>query len=74
VPLAVAAGDLGLRPSELGEEIGFLTREVDPQLSVLRSGSLTRPVFEELYLGALCALSISNENRPVAAACAEVGQ
>jgi len=74
VPLAVAAGDLGLRPSELGDEIGFLTRQVDPQLSVLRSGSLTRPVFEELYLGALCALSISDENRPVAAACAEVGQ
>jgi len=74
VPLAVAAGDLGLSPSELGDEIGFLTREVDPQLSVLRSGSLGRAAFEELYLGALCALSISNENRPLAAACAEVGQ
>jgi hypothetical protein len=74
VTLAVAAGDLGLTPNELGDELGFLTRQVDPQLSVLRTGSLGRVAFEELYLGTLCALSISSENRPAAAVCAEVGQ
>lgn len=74
VTLAVAAGDLGVIPGELRDDLGFLSQQVDTQLSVLRSGSLGRAAFEELYLGALCAISISNENRPAAAACAEVGQ
>jgi serine/threonine-protein kinase len=74
VDLAVAAGDLGLTPAELRDDLGFVSQQVDPQLSVLRSGSLLRAGFEELYLPALCALSITSDNRPAAAACAAVGQ
>ncbi|HEU4578510.1 MAG TPA: hypothetical protein VFS67_09660 [Polyangiaceae bacterium] len=74
VDLAVAAGDLGLTPDELRKDLNFLSQQVDPQLSVLRGGSLLRAGFEELYLPALCALSITSDNRPSAAACAEVGQ
>jgi hypothetical protein len=74
VGLAVAAGDLGLTPGELRDNLSLLSQQVDPQLSVLRAGSLLRAGFEELYLPALCALSITSDNRPAAAACAEVGQ
>jgi hypothetical protein len=74
VNVATAAGDLGLTPSELSDELGFLSRQVDPQLSVLRSGTLPREGFEQLYLATLCALSLSGENRPAAAGCAAVGQ
>ncbi len=74
VTLAVAAGDLGLTPDELLGEINFLSRQVAGQFSVLRTGSLRRDAFEGLYVAALCALSVSNENRPSAAACAAVGQ
>ena len=74
VDLAVAAGDLGLTPGDLRNDLSFLSQQVDTQLSVLRSGSLLRAGFEELYLPALCALSITSENRPSAAACAAVGQ
>ena len=74
VDVAVAAGDLGLTPDDLRDDLTFLSQQVDPQLSVLRSGSLLRDGFEELYLPALCALSITSENRPSAAACAAVGQ
>ncbi|MEY2930051.1 MAG: hypothetical protein RL033_800, partial [Pseudomonadota bacterium] len=74
VNVATAAGDLGLTPSELSDELGFLSRQVDPQLSILRSGTLPREGFEQLYLATLCALSLSGENRPAAAGCAAVGQ
>ncbi len=74
VDLAVAAGDLGLTPADLRDDLSFLSQQVDTQLSVLRSGSLLRAGFEELYLPALCAVSITSDNRPAAAACAAVGQ
>ena len=74
VDLVVAAGDLGLTPDDLRGDLAFLSQSVDRQLSVLRSGSLLRSGFEELYLPALCAVSITSENRPTAAACAAVGQ
>jgi hypothetical protein len=74
VDLAVAAGDLGLTPDDLRGDLTFLSQQVDPQLSVLRTGSLLRDGFEGLYLPALCALSTTSRNRPTAAACAEVGQ
>ena len=74
VDLGVAAGDLGLSADELRNNLALLSQQVDPQLSVLRGGSLLRAGFEELYLPALCVLSITSENRPAAAACAAVGQ
>jgi hypothetical protein len=74
VDLAVAAGDLGLTPEDLRDDLSFLSQQVDTQLSVLRSGSLLRAGFEELYLPALCAVSITSDNRPSADACAAVGQ
>jgi hypothetical protein len=74
VDLAVAAGDLGLTAEDLRTDLNLLSQQVDPQLSVLRSGSLLRAGFEEFYLPALCVLSITSDNRPSAAACAQVGQ
>jgi hypothetical protein len=74
VTLGVAAGDLGVRADDLSRELGLLSSQVDSTLSVLSTGSLTRDQFEELYLATLCALQISSDNRPVAAACGTVGQ
>jgi hypothetical protein len=74
VTLGVAAAELGVRTDDLSRELVFLSSQVDAKLSVLATGRLSRADFEGLYLPTLCALQISNENQPAAAACAAVGQ
>lgn len=74
VPLDVAAGELGVTPEVLRDDLGFLIAQVDPTLGTLRAGSLRREQFDATYLAALCALSSVNDNRPLAADCAAVGQ
>jgi len=76
VTLADAAGDLGLSPDELDQNINLL----DPVLAVLGSsrarpagGSLDRDDFTQQYLGALCELQQSSENQPDPALCDALG-
>jgi hypothetical protein len=74
VSLSVAAGELGVSADVLRDELGLLSSEVDPKFAALRTQSLQREQFDALYLGALCALQVTSENRPLAADCAGVGQ
>ena len=73
VTLSAAAGELGITPAELRDELGFLSSEADPALSVLRDRELQREQFEAAYLSALCVLQLPSDNRPLAADCAELG-
>ena len=68
--LADAAGDLGVTPDDLERNLNLL----DPVLSVLDSGSLDRDDFTAQYVGALCELSVSLENAPLAAICDNIDQ
>ncbi|HTV18081.1 MAG TPA: cytochrome c [Polyangiaceae bacterium] len=60
-----AAADLGLSADELDQELNTL----EPELSVLRRGSIDRDDFTALYVASLCTLSAVNRNQPEAAAC-----
>lgn len=67
VTLNVAAGDLGLLPSDLKNNLDL----VNPALSVLRDGSnINRNDFTALYIDSLCRLSTPLRNVPLAATCA----
>jgi hypothetical protein len=72
VTLSVAAGELGVTPDFLQDQLAFLSTEADPILSSLRNSSLRREQFDGAYLAALCALSVSSGNQPLAADCAAV--
>jgi hypothetical protein len=69
VTLEVAAGELGITPEALSTELVALSDEADPILATLRTQSLRREQFEAAYVTTLCSLLVSNENRPVSAAC-----
>jgi len=76
ITLADAAGDLGLSPDELDQNINLL----DPVLAVLGStraspggGTLDRDDFTQQYLGALCELQQSSENQPDPVLCDALG-
>ena len=66
VKLADAAGDLGLTPDDLRDNLDLL----NPVLSVLRTDTLDRDDFTAVYIDSLCILSKPAENQPDAAACA----
>ena len=68
--LADAAGDLGLRPDELADNLQLL----DPVISVLDGGTLDRDDFTALYVESLCALSTTLENAPDEAICDALAQ
>ena len=75
VHLQDAAGDLGLTPDELADNIDLL----DPVLAVLKPtkaapsvGQIDRDDFTAQFIGALCFLSNSNENTPDPAFCEAV--
>jgi mono/diheme cytochrome c family protein len=75
VRLEDAAGDLGLTPDELADNIDLL----DPVLSVLKPsraapsvGQIDRDDFTAQFIGALCFLSNSSENAPDPALCEAV--
>jgi len=70
VKLADAAGDLGLAPDDLLDNLELL----NPVLSVLKKDTLDRDDFTAVYIDSLCILSQPSENQPDAAACAAAAQ
>jgi hypothetical protein len=60
-----AAGDLGLTPDELGDNLDLL----DPVLSTLDKGSIDRDDFTAVFVNSLCILSTPLENQPDVAVC-----
>jgi hypothetical protein len=66
VNLNTAAGDLGLLPSDLKDNLDL----VNPALSVLRTGGqIDRDDFTALYIDSLCRLSTPLNNVPLQATC-----
>jgi serine/threonine-protein kinase len=65
VNLSRAAGDLGLPPSELKDNIDLL----NPVASVLRTGTLDRDDFAAIFIDSLCILSTNLENQPDPVVC-----
>ena len=63
--LADAAGDLGLLPEDLRDNLQLL----DPVVSVLDKGTLDRDDFTAVYVDSLCQLSTPLENQPDVAVC-----
>jgi mono/diheme cytochrome c family protein len=63
--LREAAGDLGLTADELEQELNTL----EPELGVLRRGSIDRDDFTAFYVASLCELSSVNDNQPDVAVC-----
>jgi len=63
--LADAAGDLGLLPEDLRDNLQLL----DPVVSVLDSGTLDRDDFTAVFVDSLCQLSTPLENQPDVAVC-----
>jgi mono/diheme cytochrome c family protein len=68
IRLADAAGDLGLRPEQLEDNLQL----INPALNVLDNGVLDRDDFTQFYIDSLCILSLVNENQPDPALCADV--
>jgi len=64
-----AAGDLGLTPDQLSENLQLL----DPVLQVLDKGTLDRDDFTNIYIQSLCILSDVLDNQPAAADCDAAG-
>jgi hypothetical protein len=60
-----AAGDLGLTPDELSDNLDLL----DPVLSTLDRGSIDRDDFTAVFVDSLCILSTPLENQPDVAVC-----
>jgi hypothetical protein len=66
--LADAAGDLGLTPEELEENLNIL----QPELGVLDEGVIDRDDFTQFYIDSLCILQIVGENQPDPVLCADI--
>jgi len=66
--LADAAGDLGLLPSELKDNLDLL----NPALGVLDQNTLDRDDFTQFYVDSLCVLQVVGDNAPNADLCAAV--
>jgi len=60
-----AAGDLGLTPDELSDDLNLL----DPVLATLDRGSIDRDDFTAVFVNSLCILSTNLENQPLVAVC-----
>jgi serine/threonine-protein kinase len=60
VNLQVAAGDLGVRPDDLDNDLNLL----DPALGVLESFTIDRDDFTELYTASLCVMQSFSQNQP----------
>jgi mono/diheme cytochrome c family protein len=63
-----AAGDLGLLPEDLADNLNIL----NPAIQVLDDGSLDRDDFTQFYVDSLCLLQIFGENAPDPVLCADV--
>jgi mono/diheme cytochrome c family protein len=66
--LADAAGDLGLTPEDLRNDLNLL----QPELSVLDTGVIDRDDFTQFYVDSLCILQSFGENAPDPDLCAAV--
>jgi len=66
--LADAAGDLGLTPEELEENLN----ELNPALGVLDEGTVDRDDFTQFFVDSLCVLQVVGENAPDPQLCADV--
>jgi hypothetical protein len=65
-----AAGDLGLTPDDLKQNLDLL----NPVLSVLNKGTLDRDDFTAVYVDSLCILSSFLDNQPEQAVCEAAAQ
>jgi mono/diheme cytochrome c family protein len=63
-----AAGDLGLTPEELDDNLNLL----EPELGVLRNSSLDRDDFTQFYVASLCVLQNVGDNQPDPNLCDQV--
>lgn len=63
-----AASVLGVSDTQLDRDLNLL----DPELGVLRRGTIDRDDFTQFYLNSLCVLTLANQNAPEAALCADV--
>jgi hypothetical protein len=63
--LADAAGDLGVTPDVLEDELN----DLDPALNILEQSRLDRDDFTAVYVNSLCILSVVNENQPDPVVC-----
>jgi serine/threonine-protein kinase len=59
------AGDLGVTPGELDDDLDLL----DPTLAVLQRGTLDRDDFTAVFVDSLCVMSSNLENQPDVAVC-----
>jgi mono/diheme cytochrome c family protein len=66
--LADAAGDLGLTPEELEDNLQIL----NPVLGVLDDGVIDRDDFTQFYIDSLCILQIFGDNQPDPVLCADI--
>jgi mono/diheme cytochrome c family protein len=65
IDLATAAGDLGLTPEELEDNLQLL----QPEVNVLGDTRIDRDDFTQFYVNSLCELSEQLENQPDPAVC-----
>jgi hypothetical protein len=63
-----AAGDLGVTPDDLRDNLDLL----DPTLSILSRSTVDRDDFTNVYIESLCELTVTLENRPEANVCDSV--
>jgi serine/threonine-protein kinase len=59
------AGDLGVTPGELDDDLDLL----DPTLAVLKRNTLDRDDFTAVFVDSLCVMSTNLENQPDVAVC-----
>jgi hypothetical protein len=60
-----AAGDLGLTPDDLADNLDIL----NPVLEVLDRGTIDRDDFTAVFVDSLCRISTPLENQPDVAVC-----
>jgi hypothetical protein len=65
INLATAAGDLGLAPDDLENNLQLL----QPEVNVLGDTNVDRDDFTQFYVNSLCELSLQLENQPDPAVC-----
>jgi hypothetical protein len=65
VDLATAAGDLGVTPEELDDNLQLL----QPEINTLGSQRIDRDDFTQFYVNSLCELSENLDNQPDEALC-----
>jgi mono/diheme cytochrome c family protein len=63
--LATAAGDLGVTPEDLENNLQLL----QPEVNTLRTGTIDRDDFTQFYVNSLCELSGNLDNQPAVAVC-----